>query len=224
MSRTALLLGASGLIGGHCLDLLLADQAYTQITILTRKVLARTHPKLTQHVVNFDRLGEVADAFRVQDVFCCLGTTIKTAGSQEAFRKVDFTYPVESARLAMQQGAAQFLLVSSLGADAKSSVFYSRTKGEVERAIAASDLSSVQIFRPSLLLGERTEVRSGERIAEKVSRALSFLLIGPLRKYRPIEARAVAAAMIAVAKQSANGIHIYESDRIAQIAGQGNER
>ena len=224
MSRTALLLGASGLIGGHCLELLLADKDYGQITILVRKLLPQTHPKLTQRIINFDRITEAADAFQVQDVFCCLGTTIKTAGSQEAFRQVDFTYPVESARLAMQQGAAQFLLVSSLGADAKSSVFYSRTKGEVERAIAASDLSSVQIFRPSLLLGQRAEVRTGEVMAEKISRALSFLLLGPLRKYRPIEARAVAAAMIAIAKQQPAGIHIYESDRIAQTSVQYGEQ
>ncbi len=220
MSRTALLLGASGLIGGHCLDLLLADSDYAQVTVLVRKSLSRTHPKLTQQIVDFERLTEVAEAFRVQDVFCCLGTTIKTAGSQEAFRKVDFTYPVESARLAVQQGATQFLLVSSLGANAKSSVFYNRTKGEVERAVAASDLSSVQIFRPSLLLGQRAEVRSGELVAEKLSRALSFLLVGPLRKYRPIEARAVAAAMIAVAKDQRAGIHLYESNQIAEIAPQ----
>jgi len=220
MSRTALLLGASGLIGGYCLELLLADPDYTQVTILVRQPLPTSHPKLTQRIVNFDRLNEAADAFQVQDVFCCLGTTIKTAGSQEAFRKVDFNYPTESVRLALQQGATQFLLVSSLGADAKSSVFYSRTKGEVERAVAASDLCSVQIFRPSLLLGQRTEVRTGERIAETVSRAISFLLLGPLRKYRPIEARAVAAAMIVIAKRQPTGIHIYESDRIAQIAAQ----
>lgn len=220
MSRTALLLGASGLIGGHCLELLLADSEYARVTILVRKTLSQAHPKLTQQVVDFDRLTEVAEAFRVQDVFCCLGTTIKTAGSQEAFRKVDFTYPVESARLAVQQGATQFLLVSSLGANAKSSVFYNRTKGEVERAVAASDLSSVQIFRPSLLLGQRAEVRSGELVAEKLSRALSFLLVGPLRKYRPIEARAVAAAMIAVAKDQRAGIHLYESNQIAEIAPQ----
>lgn len=220
MSRTALLLGASGLIGGHCLEQLLADPDYAHVTILVRKLLSYTHPKLTQQVVNFDRLTEASNAFRVQDVFCCLGTTIKTAGSQEAFRRVDFTYPTESARLAVQQGATQFLLVSSLGADAKSSVFYSRTKGEVERAIAASDLSSVQIFRPALLLGQRAEVRTGEIIAEKVSRAISFLLVGPLRKYRPIQARAVATAMIAVAKRQSSGIHIYESDQLAQIAAQ----
>ncbi|HEX4948659.1 MAG TPA: NAD(P)H-binding protein [Blastocatellia bacterium] len=218
MSRTALILGASGLVGGHCLTQLLADPEYAHVTILVRKPFAPAHLKLTQRVINFDQINEAADAFRVQDVFCCLGTTIKTAESQEAFRRVDFTYPTESARLAQQQGATQFLLVSSLGANAKSRMFYSRTKGEVERAIAASDLTSVQIFRPSLLLGERTEVRPGEQWAEKISRAISFLLVGPLRKYRPIEARAVAAAMIAIAKQQPPGIHIYESDRIAQIA------
>lgn len=218
MARTALLLGASGLIGGHCMEQLLADPEYTQVTVLVRQPLPQSHARLTQRVVNFDRLHEAADAFRVTDVFCCLGTTIKTAGSQEAFRRVDFTYPTESARLAWQQGATQFLLVSSLGADAKSRVFYSRTKGEVERAIAASELTSVQIFRPSLLLGQRTEIRTGERFAEKVGRALSVFLLGPLRKYRPIEAQAVATAMIAIAKQQQPGLHIYESDRIAQIA------
>lgn len=205
------------MIGGHCLSQLLSDSEYERVTILVRKAVSQSHPKLTQRIVNFDQLNEAADTFQVQDVFCCLGTTLKTAGSQEAFRKVDFTYPTESARLAVLQGASQFLLVSSLGADAKSSVFYSRTKGEVERAIAASDLTSVQIFRPSLLLGQRDEVRTGEIIAEKFSRAISFLLIGPLRKYRPIEARTVAAAMIAVAKQQSPGIHIYESDQIAKI-------
>ena len=216
--RTALLLGASGLIGGHCLDLLLRDEAYDQIIALVRKRLPKNHRKLTQHEVNFDGLSEYANVLKADDVFCCLGTTIKKAGSQEAFRKVDFTYAHEAAKLAAANGAKQFLLVSSLGADAKSSVFYSRVKGEIEAAISALNFASVSIFRPSLLLGERTEFRLAERLAEPFAKALSFFLIGGLRKYRAIEARTVAAAMIEIAKANTQGVTVFESDRIQEIA------
>lgn len=215
--RTALLLGGSGLIGGHCLDLLLRDEAYTQVIALVRKPLPITHPKLTQYSVDFDRLQDFAHLLKADDVFCCLGTTIKKAGSQEAFRKVDFTYAHEAAKLAASNRATQFLLVSSLGADAKSSVFYSRVKGEIEAAVSALNFTSVSIFRPSLLLGERAEFRFGERLAEPVAKALSFFLIGGLRKYRAIEARTVAAAMIEIAKAQTKDVNIYESDRIQRI-------
>ena len=220
--RTALLLGASGLIGGHCLALLLRDEAYDQVIALVRKPLSITHPKLTQHGVDFDRLQDFAYLLKADDVFCCLGTTIKKAGSQEAFRKVDFTYAHETAQLAANNGATQFLLVSSLGADAKSSVFYSRIKGEIEAAISALNFASVSIFHPSLLLGERAEFRLGERFAEPIAKALSFFLIGRLRKYRAIEARTVAAAMIKIAKAQIQGVNVYESDRIQAIGGKEN--
>ena len=215
--RTALLLGASGLIGGHCLDLLLRDEAYDQVIVLVRKSLPKNHPKLTQYEVNFDRLAEHETLLKADDVFCCLGTTIKKAGSQDAFRKVDFTYAHEAAKLAAASGAKQFLLVSSLGADAKSSVFYSRVKGEIEAAISALNFKSVSIFRPSLLLGERAEFRLAERLAEPFAKALSFFLIGGLRKYRAIEARTVAAAMIEIAKKEIQGVKVYESDRVQEM-------
>ncbi len=219
--RTALLLGASGLIGGHCLDLLLRDEAYDQVIALVRKPLSITHPKLTQHSVDFDRLHDFAHFLKADDVYCCLGTTIKKAGSQEAFRKVDFTYAHEAAQLVASNGATQFLLVSSLGADAKSSVFYSRVKGEIEAAISALNFQSVSIFRPSLLLGERAEFRLAERLAEPVAKALSFFLFGGLRKYRPIEARMVAAAMIEIAKEKNQGVSFFESDQIQKIGEKG---
>lgn len=216
-TRKALLLGASGLVGGHCLDLLLQDDVYDAVTILIRKQLPQSHPKLTQHPVNFDQLRDDTDFFQVDDVFCCLGTTIKKAGSQEAFRKVDFTYAYDAAQLAANNSATHFLLVSSLGADANSSVFYSRIKGELEKAVSALPFPAVSIFQPSLLLGERSEFRFGERLAEPVLKVLSFLLIGPLRKYRPIEARTVAAAMIKIAKSQTQGLKIYESDQIQEL-------
>ncbi len=217
MARTALLLGATGLVGGELLTLLLADADYRQVTVLVRRNLSRTHPKLEQRVVDFRDLAGAADAFEVDDVFCCLGTTIKKAGSQEAFREVDYAYPLESAKLAVRQGAGQYLLITALGANAKSSVFYSRVKGEVEEAIGKLPLRSLHIFRPSLLLGDRQESRTGEKIATAVMKPLGFLLAGPLKKYRGIEARTVARAMLRTAKQNTTGRHAYDSDVIQEM-------
>lgn len=219
-SRTALLIGATGLVGGHCLDLLLQDEAYASVVTLGRRELTLEHPKLVQHLVDFERLPDSAGLIRAQDIFCCLGTTIKRAGSQEAFYKVDFKYTHEVARLAKENGAVQFLLVSALGANAGSRVFYNRVKGEVEQAVGKLFFESVQIFRPSLLLGERAEFRRGEQVAEKLSRIFSFLFIGALKKYRPVHARAVAQAMVKVAKEQPAGLNIFESDRIRAMAGE----
>jgi uncharacterized protein YbjT (DUF2867 family) len=217
MPRTALLLGATGLVGGELLTLLLADPEYRQVTVLVRRNLSRTHPKLVQRVVDFKDLSKAADAYQVDDVFCCLGTTIKKAGSQEAFRVVDYTYPLESAKLAARQGAGQYLLITALGADAKSSVFYNRVKGEVEEAIGKLPLKGLHIFRPSLLLGNRQESRTGEKIAVAVMKPLGFLLAGPLKKYRGIQARTVAQAMLRTAKRDVAGRHTYNSDVIQKM-------
>jgi uncharacterized protein YbjT (DUF2867 family) len=218
--RTAILLGATGLVGGHCLELLLAEDTYHGVVSLGRRRTTREHPKLEQHEVEFDRLQDYSELFGGDDLFCCLGTTIKKAGSQEAFSRVDFTYVTESARLASENGTKQFLLVSALGADPRSTLFYNRTKGAAEEGIARFPFHGVQIFRPSLLLGERAEFRPGERVAEMAMKVFSFLLVGALRKYRAVKARAVAEAMIAVAKQRPAGVNVFESDRIIEIAGQ----
>jgi uncharacterized protein YbjT (DUF2867 family) len=218
-SRTALLLGATGLVGGHCLDQLLADETYTHVTTLGRRPLQQTHARLTHHVIDFDKLADVADVLAADDVFCCLGTTIKQAGSQEAFRTVDFTYPFEVARIALVKGAHQYLLVSALGANSSSVFFYNRVKGETEDAIRALDYEGVYIFRPSLLTGNREEKRRGEQIAEAVLNTFSFALYGPLRSFRPTAARDVAAAMIRVAKQQPGGVQIYEPEAISVDGG-----
>jgi len=219
-SRTALLFGATGLVGGHCLDLLLADEIYGKVITIGRRNIDRDHPKLEHHSIDFERLIDYVDYIAAEDVFCCLGTTIKKAGSQEAFRKVDFTYPHELAKIAKSNGAEQFLLVSSIGADAKSSIFYNRVKGELEEAIRRIPFDAFQIFRPSLLLGEREETRLGEQVAEKVLGTLSFLFIGPLAKYKPIHASTVAAAMVRIAKAQPRGVNIYESSKIHTLSCQ----
>jgi uncharacterized protein YbjT (DUF2867 family) len=215
--RTALLLGASGLTGSHCLQLLLRDEAYSQVCIIVRRKLAVEHPKLAQHVVDFELLNYNEQLLKGDDVFCCLGTTIKTAGSQEAFKRVDYDYPLTAAKIAFKNGVKNFLLVSSNGADAKSNIFYSRVKGELENALKKIGFKSLLIFRPSLLLGKRSESRFGEKVGEILGNIFKPLLAGPLKKYRPIEAEVVARAMITAAKSGFKGVHIFESDEIQKI-------
>jgi uncharacterized protein YbjT (DUF2867 family) len=220
MSRIALVAGASGLVGGHLLQLLLADDAYARVVTLGRRQLAAQHPKLEQRVVEFDTLDALADFPRADDVFCCLGTTIKTAGSQAAFRKVDHDYVLRLARAGQRAppGARQFLLVSALGADPASRIFYSRVKGEVEAAVRQLPYQGIQIFRPSFLMGERADVRLAERVGVPLARAVAPLLVGPLRRYRPIDAADVARAMVQIAKEAPRGPNVFEYDGIIAAA------
>ena len=218
--KTALLLGASGLTGGHCLNYLLNDEHYSQVVALSRRPLAVQHPKLIQQQVNFNKLDDCLAGMQINDVFCCLGTTIKKAGSQKAFYEVDFTYPAEIAKLSLAGGAEQFILISALGANPGSSVFYNRVKGEVEKAIGRYGFKGFYIFRPSLLLGKRQERRPAEKFWEKFFRLFSFVFKGGLQKYKPIESRAVAYAMVEVAKEQPLGKKIIESRQIQSIYDQ----
>ena len=216
--RVALLAGASGLVGSHCLKRLLGEPGYARVITLTRRLLPHDDPKLEQRVVEFDRLGTVGVEFpRATDVFCCLGTTMRQAGSEAAFRQVDFTYVVSLASLALGAGARQLLLVSSLGASPKSRIFYSRVKGETEAAVTALPFEARQIFRPSILVGERGERRAGEAIGAAVMRGAAFAMLGPLRKYRPIAAATVAEAMVRVALRAPRGVNVYESDEVERL-------
>jgi uncharacterized protein YbjT (DUF2867 family) len=219
MPRTALLVGASGLVGRYCLDGLLDDRDYGSVTVLGRRALEREHTKLRQHVIDFDRPDSFRQLAGGDDVFCCLGTTIRKAGSRAAFRRVDFAYPLSIAEAALGQGARQFLMVTALGASPGAAAFYSRVKGEVEQAVARLAYRSVHVFRPSLLVGERAEFRLVERLATVALAPLSVVLVGPLRRYRPVRADVVAACMIATAKRDIAGVHTHESDRIAAEGG-----
>jgi uncharacterized protein YbjT (DUF2867 family) len=163
-------------------------------------------------------LDSLADFPAGDDVFCCLGTTIKTAGSQQAFRKVDYDYVLGFARAGQRAGSAQFLLVSALGADPASRIFYSRVKGEIEAAVRQLPYRGIQILRPSFLMGERAQVRLAERLAVPVARAMGPLLVGPLRRYRPIQAADVARAMIQIAKDAPRGPNVFEYDGIMAAA------
>ncbi len=215
MSRTALLAGATGLVGSHILQRLLADSAWTRVVTIGRRLIPQRHDKLEQRIVDFDSL---IDLPHVDDVFSCLGTTIKKAGSQEAFRRVDHDYGVALAQAGLRAGATQFLLVSAIGADPESRVFYSRVKGETEADVRKLPYPATQIFRPSLLLGERAEFRLGERIAMMAAPLLSSLLFGRLRRYRPMHADVVARAMTRIALEAPRGPNVFAYDAMTAAA------
>ncbi|MCE7933468.1 MAG: oxidoreductase [Chlorobi bacterium CHB2] len=220
--RTALLAGASGLVGGHCLQQLLADDRYERVIVLVRRQLSASafHPKLVQRVINFDLIPRLPDFPAADDVFCTLGTTIHKARTRDQFYKVDFTYVHELAKRSAECGAAQFLLVSSVGASARSRVFYSKVKGEIEQALRSLRFEGLQVFRPSFLVGERTEERFAERMGTMLFRVLSPLMAGRFRRYRPVAAQTVARAMIQIAHQELHGVNVFESDKIALIGAE----
>jgi len=195
----ALIAGATGLVGGHCLRLLLDCGRYRKVIALTRQPLSLSHPKLDNRVVDFDDLLNQSGELKCDDVFCCLGTTIKQAGSRENFRKVDFDYCVDLAKLGIQGGARHFLLVSAIGASAKSPIFYSRVKGELEQAIEAQGFARYSVFQPSFLAGERKDTRRAEAIGIEWALKLSSLLVGPFADYSVIKAEELAAAMVSAA-------------------------
>lgn len=217
-TKSILLCGATGLVGRHCLPLLSHSPTFGRIVVLTRRplpaeVLRDVNPeKIEEHVIDFDEVLALAALFRVDQILCALGTTMKQAGSKDRFRQVDFHYPLAVARLGIEVGATHFLLVSAIGANARSRVFYNRVKGELEEAVLALSYPCTTIVRPSLLLGERDDFRVGEEIGKR----LSFL--APAR-YKPVAARAVAAALVRAAEENVPGSRIIESDRIGSMEG-----
>ena len=217
--RTALLLGATGLVGSHVLRLLADDPRWGRVVTLGRRPAAPASRAREHHVVDFDRLADWAGLFACDDLFCCLGTTIKRAGSEAAFRRVDLEIPAESARLAARAGAGQMLIVTAWGADPDSRLLYARTKGEVERAVASAGFDALQILRPSLLTGDRDEFRLGERVGQAVGAAVGPLLRGPLAPLRPIPASVVARAMVEVAASRPTGARAYGPDALRQWVG-----
>jgi uncharacterized protein YbjT (DUF2867 family) len=215
---TALLLGATGLVGGHVLPLLLDHGRWDRVVTLGRRPMPQAGPRHAHHVLDFERMAEHPERFACDDVFCCLGTTIREAGSEAAFARVDRDYPFTAAQLARGQGATQFLLVSSVGASSRSPFFYTRVKGEIEEALRRIGFESLSIFRPSQLAGERAAPRPKEQVALAALRVVGPLLVGPLRRYRATPARAVAEAMVAVAAERPAGVHVFEAEEIVNRA------
>ncbi len=209
--KKALVAGSTGLVGNELIQLLLADGGYA-VTALVRKPMPINHNQLTQIVFDFEKPDKTV--VLADEVYCCLGTTIKVAGSKPAFYKVDFEYVLSIAQIAYFNGASKFALVSSMGANKDSAIFYNKTKGAIEAAVTAVGYKSLFILRPAVLLGDRKEFRLGEKIGKIFMSAISFAIP---KKYRPIEARQVAIAMIACMNSDKSGVHTLESDAISDL-------
>jgi len=213
-----LLLGSTGLVGRQCLDQLIHDQKGQTVEVWVRSSSGGVEKAFSEKIIDFDDLGNTT-VTKTDHLYCCLGTTIKKAKTQEAFRKVDLEYVVALTRLAERSRMKTFLVVSSIGANPKSGSFYLRTKGEMEEAVKRCAIPSIYILRPSLLTGNRKENRMGEDIGKVLSGLVKPFLLGSLRKYRAIRAETVARAMINCARESKQGIHVLESDEVQKIGG-----
>lgn len=211
IKQTAIIIGATGLVGSNLLHLLLNNDAFVKVKVFHRRAIGVSHPKLEKHIIDFNKIEEWGHLVTGDVLFSALGTTIKQAGSKEKQYAVDFTYQYEIAKYAANNGVKQFALVSSMGANNESKLFYPKIKGELEEAVKLLPFKSIIILRPSILKGERHKLRLGEKIGEIM--ADLFCKIPFLSHYKPIEARAVAQAMISFS--SKEGLHVIPSKDIA---------
>jgi uncharacterized protein YbjT (DUF2867 family) len=217
MSKVALVVGSTGLVGSHLIEILLKSTEYKKVISFVRRSSGVEHEKLDERIIPFDQM-KLLPHEEIDDVFCCLGTTIKKAQTKEAFRKVDYEYPVQLGRLGKDHGAKQYMVISAIGASSGSPFFYSKVKGELEEDLIALYYPALHIFRPSLLLGERDEFRLGEKAGEIFSRAIRPVMVGKLKKYRSISGRQVAYGMYRAANGSGSEkVTIHESDQIQQL-------
>lgn len=209
----ALVAGATGAVGREVVSQLLEDPEFALVQVVVRRPTGRAHPRLVEFVTDFDDLAGCAqrhpDMFSADAVFCCLGTTLRAAGSRPAFEKVDYQYVTQLAELAAARNVPRFLMVSAVGANPKALAYYSRVKGRAEDAVSALSFQSLHVLRPSLLMGQRDEHRPGEAAAQKLAPLLSPFLMGPLARYRPVQTTEVAAEMIRLAKRAQPGAYIH---------------
>ena len=206
------LVGAGGLVGSHLLDYLKKEETIESILCLSRRD-SFSVGKVQNLKIDFEKISEL-NLSQIDVLFCCLGTTIKVAGNKEAFKKVDYDYVIEFGNLAKKYAIPKFLVVSAMGVDSKSFLFYNQIKGQMEESLHSLELRSLQIFRPSLLIGERKEFRLGEKIGEILGGIFSFAFIGELKKFKPIEAKKVALSMFNHSLHNSDPFLIIESDEM----------
>lgn len=221
--KTAIILGATGLTGGLLLDRLLKDDSYSTVKLFSRSSIGYSHKKIEEHLINLFELEKHQNEFRGDVVFCCIGTTKAKTPDEETYRKIDYGIPVSAARLAKRNGIPKFMVISALGADAGSRIFYNKTKGEMERDVIKENLPEPYIFQPSLIAGERKEKRTFESLGKNLMKVGDHLLVGPLKKYRSIHAETIAKAMTLVAAEGYPKVRI-ESDELKEIAKKDNKK
>jgi uncharacterized protein YbjT (DUF2867 family) len=223
MKKTAVVAGSTGLVGEQLVKCLIQSKEYEAVTALVRKGSSKIYEGAFTIEVDFDRLSDYTEELKADVVFCCLGTTIKKAGTKSGFQTVDFTFPLELAKIAAINGSSQFNIITASGANSKSLIFYNRVKGDIENAITKLGIPNINIFRPSLLLGERVEKRRGEVIGARIAKILNPLMVGRLKKFRAIQAAEVASAMINVSLMEQDGVRIFESD-VIHVLGLNTEK
>ena len=212
MGKTAVIIGATGLVGSFLVRELLGDSAYSTVMAFARTPLGIKHPKLIENP--FPSHDAFPATIKGEDFFCCLGTTIKKAKSREAFRAIDFELPLSFAKAAREGGVSHFLLVSSVGANSDSPIFYARVKGDLETAIEQIGFPAYTIVRPGLLLGPRKEFRLGEKIGSAIQEMINPFLLGKLGDYRSVSAQDVAHCLVDAARCPPQGRHIISSREI----------
>lgn len=215
---TAIIFGATGLVGSYLIRLLCDSNQYDKVISFSRKHCGYENAKLSERISDLSDIRTVESEIKGDHLFCCVGTTIKKAGNQENFTKVDFDLPAEIADISKKNKVQHFLVVSSISADAESSSFYLRTKGQMEQHVIQSSIPKISIVRPSMLLGPRKEFRFGEAAGKVAMKLVTPLMFGKFKKYRGIHAEDVAAAMLTISATNTEGAKIYESDELQQIA------
>jgi len=217
MSKTAIILGSSGLTGGLVLEKLLKDDRYTEIKLFSRSASQLNHPKVKEHIIDLFELEKSADLFMADEVYCCIGTTKKKTPNKEVYHQIDYGIPVAAAKLCALNSINTYLVVSAMGAKKTSSIFYNRTKGEMEEAVLEQKIKNTFILRPALITGDRNEKRAGEQFFAGMFSFFNLLLFGPLKKYRSIKAERIAEAMVRLANRPVDK-SIIESGEIQLIA------
>lgn len=217
--KTAILLGATGLTGSHLLNMLLNDSRYEKVKVFSRSSVGFTHEKLEEHLVDLLKLEDYKDSFNADEVYCCIGTTKSKTPDKETYKKIDFGIPVSAAKLCRENKIPTFLVISALGADSNSSIFYNKVKGEMQHQVLEQGIKNTYIFQPSLIAGNREEERFFEKLGIKGMKVFNNLLIGSFKKYRSIHPETIAKAMHICANSGYPKI-LIESDEIQELASE----
>ncbi len=218
MKKTVIVLGATGLTGSILLEKLINDDRYESIKLFSRKKIEGLPKKVQQFIGNILELENFKEDFKANEVFCCIGTTAKKTPNKELYKSIDYGIPVSAAKLSKENGINTFLVVSALGANAESSIFYNKTKGEMEQAVLQQKIANTYILQPSIIGGNRKEQRLGEKIGLTVFKIIQPLFIGKLKKYKIIEATDIANAMVKLANSKTSTKNIIASDYIKELA------
>lgn len=221
--KTAIILGATGLTGGLLLQELLHDQRYDKIKLFSRSKVAVKDKKIEEHLIDLFKLEDHKKDFTANEVYCCIGTTKSKTPNEETYRKVDYGIPVNAAKIAKENGIENYLVISALGADESSKMFYNKTKGEMERDVLSQNIKNTYIFQPALIAGDRVEKRILENLAKNVMTVLNHVMIGPLKKYKSIHPQTIAKAMVIVANQKYSKT-IIPSDQIKEIVAESRKK